>query len=468
MSQKPFNLPRFATTTGQVLEPSEAEKDAGWPRDFKVPADWWNWINRQAYVWLRYLAGVPSGNLIVRNPSAAARFQGNGTSDDRIYMVRVFEGAGDLKDIGGSENHDEWWIGGFIDGQTSQRWLRFPRGLGGSSHYVTDGLGFTPRHIYRDAGTGDYGAIGSLGAATIGSAVGVTSTDGETWVASTTPLAFSTTPAAYADNGLDVGAGSVIMMINTLGTAFTSTDMGDNWATAQTGGLLSTFFDEIYDLAYSSTLDAWCAVGEDASANTGVMTSVDDGVTWVAGTGIPTTAGRHFTGVTVLDDGNFLIVGGTERGPGVAGQGIMAISTAVTVFADVAVIPNVHRFARVAKQGSRVLAVAQQGFDTESSGQVSFSQTVTYDSFSEGASGSWQQSGMLTATPSPLDALGTFDPVLFQSPEFGDPDLGVAAGSVPALVMTAEETVFTIIRNDSDSEPTNMLVSELAHPTVGF
>lgn len=469
MSQKPFTLPRWATTTGQVLEPSEGEKDAGWPRDFKVPADWWNWLNRTAYEWIRYLAGVPAGNLMLRNPGSAALFAGTGTTDERIYMIVVFKGAGDLKEVGGTERHDEWWVGGFIENSTSEEeWQRFPRGLNGGSHYVTtSNTNLTPRHIYRDPGTGDYAAICSTGTGAISTTLSRTSTDGETWIASVTSLPTGT-PVSYADNGLDVGSGSVIMMTNFTQEVWTSTDMGINWAVAQTAGSVASHFDNIFDMAYSATLDAWCVVGNPTGTGSGIMTSVDDGVTWTPVTGIPTTAGRHFTGVTVLDDGNFLAVGGTASGTGNAGQGIIAISTAATVFADVAVVPNVHRFARVEKQGARVLAVAQQEEDNPASSPERFTAVVTFDSYSEGASGSWKPSGVISGVLNVLNSSGTVFTEAAPSPEYGDPTLGVAVGSVPALVMTPEETVFTILWRESSSEPTNVMVSEMSHPTVGF
>ena len=265
-----------------------------------------------------------------------------------------------------------------------------------------------------------------------------------------------------------MGAGSVIMMVNGAESVFTSTDMGDNWITAHTGGSMATDMAQVYDMAYSPVSDTWGVVGNPEAGETGIMTSIDDGATWVPVTGIPTTAGRHFTSVVALDDGNFLAAGGTASGAGVAGVGIMAISSAATVFADVAVIPNVHRFARLAKQGARVLAVAQQESDNDSGAADHWTQVMTFDSFSEGASGSWKVSGIITQAPPFLNASGALDPFVKQMPEYGDLTLGVVAGSVPQLVMTAEETLFTVLYAFDDTEPNNMIVGELAHPTVGF
>jgi hypothetical protein len=63
MNQRPDELPRFASNnvvdpiSGQpnVLEPPEEKKDTGWDRLEFPPRNWFNWLHRKTFEWLRYL-----------------------------------------------------------------------------------------------------------------------------------------------------------------------------------------------------------------------------------------------------------------------------------------------------------------------------------------------------------------------------------------------------------------------------
>ena len=78
---KPPRLPEWATTTLEILEPSSGEKGTGWPRAFRVPADWWNWLNNLQYKWFRRTAVIATSNLMGRTVAPAG---------ERMTMIKCF------------------------------------------------------------------------------------------------------------------------------------------------------------------------------------------------------------------------------------------------------------------------------------------------------------------------------------------------------------------------------------------
>lgn len=61
MATKPTNLAEWATDVGApVVEPSTPQKQAGWPVDYKPPAQWFNWWMELVHYWVVWLDAFES------------------------------------------------------------------------------------------------------------------------------------------------------------------------------------------------------------------------------------------------------------------------------------------------------------------------------------------------------------------------------------------------------------------------
>lgn len=55
MAAKPTNIAEWATGAAPIVEPSTPQKQAGWPVDFKPPAQWFNWWQKLVHLWIVWL-----------------------------------------------------------------------------------------------------------------------------------------------------------------------------------------------------------------------------------------------------------------------------------------------------------------------------------------------------------------------------------------------------------------------------
>lgn len=60
MAVKPTNLAEWATGAAPIVEPTTPQKQAGWPVDFKPPAQWFNWWMNIVYTWVLWLDAFES------------------------------------------------------------------------------------------------------------------------------------------------------------------------------------------------------------------------------------------------------------------------------------------------------------------------------------------------------------------------------------------------------------------------
>lgn len=98
----PGSLPRWATDPDNplidIVEPSEAEKDEGWNKYQKPPYNTFNWLQKQTYDWLDYLAVVTKFPRGVQLWSAHPfTFTAAGALDTTYNLQIKFHDAGELK-----------------------------------------------------------------------------------------------------------------------------------------------------------------------------------------------------------------------------------------------------------------------------------------------------------------------------------------------------------------------------------
>lgn len=60
MATKPTNLAEWATGAAPIVEPTLPQKQAGWPVDFKPPAQWFNWWWNLIHLWIVWLDAFES------------------------------------------------------------------------------------------------------------------------------------------------------------------------------------------------------------------------------------------------------------------------------------------------------------------------------------------------------------------------------------------------------------------------
>lgn len=58
----PNKIPRWATS-GLITEPSEGQKDTGWPAGYRVPAEWLNWLQKLTGDWCEAVQLQPLRNM---------------------------------------------------------------------------------------------------------------------------------------------------------------------------------------------------------------------------------------------------------------------------------------------------------------------------------------------------------------------------------------------------------------------
>lgn len=394
---RPTRLPRWATGGGaQINEPTEGEKDIGWPAGFRPPSYWLNWIARQVYFWFRHLGGIPSGNLILRNGAPIAQpFNVAAEVDPANTIVTLLEalpGEGLSKYVGAgapADVYDEYWIGTSQSAAVSgDRLWRYRHSLNGgieavpnASYTIT-----TPKRLIRD--DLNYYLFGEA-SGPAGAAV-ERSPAGAVW-GTLTLFPAGTVMEAAVWNG-DTGAGREYMCIlSGPDQVRVSTDGGINWPASFVGTILTT----VYGLAYSSTLGLYCAVGVGAGGNAGIVTSPGGGV-WTPVTGIPT--GHIWYDVTVRDDGHFVAVGSDIAWtvPNYStSQGQIAISSLSGGFHfdPVIIVPRAGIFWRIARQGAGRYIIAGESADT-----ITEVGTVeTFESLNNALSATWRRAGRLVS-----------------------------------------------------------------------
>lgn len=94
----PTKLPRWATS-GLITEPSESQKDTGWPVGYRVPAQWWNWLQKTNNDWLKSIKSNLMRNWRVMEIDASMTFQAgvycptqNGNANKRFAFVGTVAG----------------------------------------------------------------------------------------------------------------------------------------------------------------------------------------------------------------------------------------------------------------------------------------------------------------------------------------------------------------------------------------
>lgn len=60
MATKPTNLAEWGTGAAPIVEPTTPQKQAGWPVDFKPPAQWFNWWMKLVHQWMIWLDAFES------------------------------------------------------------------------------------------------------------------------------------------------------------------------------------------------------------------------------------------------------------------------------------------------------------------------------------------------------------------------------------------------------------------------
>lgn len=55
MATKPTNIAEWGTGAAPIVEPTTPQKQAGWPVDYKPPAQWFNWWMKLVHLWIVWL-----------------------------------------------------------------------------------------------------------------------------------------------------------------------------------------------------------------------------------------------------------------------------------------------------------------------------------------------------------------------------------------------------------------------------
>lgn len=82
MATKPTNIAEWATGAAPIVEPSTPQKQAGWPVDYKPPAQWFNWWMKLVHLWIVWLDAFESE---AHSWSALQTFSSQVTSGSAIF-----------------------------------------------------------------------------------------------------------------------------------------------------------------------------------------------------------------------------------------------------------------------------------------------------------------------------------------------------------------------------------------------
>ncbi len=309
---KPPRLPEWATTTLEILEPSSGEKGTGWPRAFRVPADWWNWLNNLQYKWFRRTAVIATSNLMGRSVAPAG---------ERMTMIKCFpypafsQGVPLESEPDSAERYHAWVYGieGGANGyKISQHGIKaapvdnVPPASSNPQPYdmIHDGTDFvmTARDMTPDRITIYWGPdIDDLS---------------NRFDISAAVVFQATRPTALAYDGATyVVAGDEDEIV---------------WAAAQGGPWTAVQLVaglEIRDMKYSSALGKFCVVGN-GGAGDAIFTSVDGKVYVQQVAPAPGEPATGWGTIAVMPNGEFCVSGASFTGGGV----IMHSTTGGTVW----------------------------------------------------------------------------------------------------------------------------------------
>lgn len=448
-SGKPETQPTWTTNQfADIIEPTAGEKAIGNQAGTRPPAHWENWRANNVYRWLRHIGLVPTANLVLRNAAPVSTpFRDDVVSANTlITLMNVFPGLGENKFVGAgapADKYDEWWLG-TSDGNApgAARLWRMTAGLGSGGEGILNGNSFiaddSPRLVIRD----DINYI--LFGEDTGDVKSETSVAGVVWI---NPQTINATDS-FKGAAWNEKTGGSKLIVSVLGggptTAVTADPTGAWAAPVFINGFLST----ASAIAYSAVLDLFCIVGL-GTGGFGVITSAN-GSTWARATGF---AGSHsWNAVTVLPDGEFLIVGDDGAINPIESLGTMAIGSGTT-FTEIEIRPNTNSFEHVAVQDRRVIATGRDGLEFNPIVE-SKEGLATYDAFMNefDVLSTWKRSGQLVT---PL-------PARFTQVVPGNLD-GLSSGEfmVPMAVTDAETVFVGAMLGDGVAD---VLISEAHHP----
>jgi len=99
MAEKPSDLPRWADSGGDIVEPSSGKKDVGWIPAERPPAQYFNWLLNKLYQWIQYLdapvgTGSGAGLAATGGSSNGPGLQGTGGATNGKGVVGNGTGTG--------------------------------------------------------------------------------------------------------------------------------------------------------------------------------------------------------------------------------------------------------------------------------------------------------------------------------------------------------------------------------------
>jgi hypothetical protein len=102
MAVKPTNLAEWATGAAPIVEPTTPQKQAGWPVDFKPPAQWFNWWMNIVYTWVVWLDAFESE---AHTWSAIQTF-GNAATFNAAIIANATVNLNDVVQVGATGTFD--------------------------------------------------------------------------------------------------------------------------------------------------------------------------------------------------------------------------------------------------------------------------------------------------------------------------------------------------------------------------
>lgn len=240
----PTKIPRWATT-GTIVEPTEGQKDTGWPTGYRVPSGWLNWLQNLNGLWSAHY-----------RDSILTRWQ-----LIPVNQTGWFKGLCFVSEINGDLN--QW----FVAGDASYGIFKGRGGYAFSSQSTPAIGGQEVRDIIYDAGNDQ---IIAVGVQDFPDPLILTSPDGVNYTQRNSNLQEHL-------NGIDVKPdGSMLVAAGDDAVYTRSTNAGVSW----TNGSIAGKVQDLNDVVWSESLGLWIMGGEKGSDADALLLTSSDGSSW--------------------------------------------------------------------------------------------------------------------------------------------------------------------------------------------
>lgn len=110
MATKPTNIAEWGTGAAPIVEPSTPQKQAGWPVDYKPPAQWFNWWMKLVHLWIVWLDAFESDPhtwtaLQTFNAKIVSTWGGGGSAVGAIHGNNTSAGVGGFPGVLGESTN---------------------------------------------------------------------------------------------------------------------------------------------------------------------------------------------------------------------------------------------------------------------------------------------------------------------------------------------------------------------------